>query len=84
MAWFWYFFIYSFLGFLLEVVYVRIRGEAKRDRKCRLILPVCPVYGLGALAILLLPEVVRQQPAAPLPRRRSVLHRGGVFHRVVL
>lgn len=67
MAWFWYFFIYSFLGFLLEVVYVRIRREGKRDRKCRLILPVCPVYGLGALAILLLPEVVRQHPLLLFP-----------------
>lgn len=67
MALFWYFFFYSFLGFLLEVIYVRIRGEAKRDRKCRLILPVCPVYGLGALAILLLPEVVRQHPLLLFP-----------------
>ena len=33
----------------------------------RLILPVCPVYGLGALAILLLPEVVRQSPPLLFP-----------------
>lgn len=66
-AWFWYFLCYSFLGFLVEVVYVRIRGETKRDRKCRLLLPVCPVYGLGALAILLLPEGVRQNPLLLFP-----------------
>ena len=67
MAWFWYFLFYSFLGFLVEVVYVRLRREPKRDRKCGLLLPVCPVYGLGALAILLLPETVRQQPLLLFP-----------------
>ena len=56
MVWFWYFLIYSFLGFLVEVVYVRVVGGAKRERKCRLLLPICPVYGLGALAVLALPE----------------------------
>lgn len=64
---FWYFFLYSFLGFLVEVTYVRLRREAKRDRKCRLILPVCPVYGLGALAILLLPQGVQQNPLLLFP-----------------
>lgn len=67
MAWFWYFLCYSFLGFLVEVVYVRIRGEAKRDRKCRLILPLCPVYGLGAVALLLLPAAVQQNPLLLFP-----------------
>lgn len=62
MSWFWYFLFYSFLGFILEVIYVRVRGDAKRDRKCRLILPICPVYGLGALAILLLPVGIRENP----------------------
>lgn len=64
---FWYFFLYSFLGFLVEVAYVRLRREAKRDRKCRLILPVCPVYGLGALAILLLPQAIQQNPLLLFP-----------------
>ena len=67
MDWFWYFLFYSFLGFLVEVVYVRLRGEAKRDRKCRLILPVCPVYGLGALAILLLPAGIQSNPLLLFP-----------------
>ena len=52
MVWFWYFLIYSFLGFLVEVAYVRLVGGVKRDRKCRLVLPICPVYGLGACLIL--------------------------------
>ena len=49
---FWYFFFYSFLGFLLEVAYARLTHSPKPDRKCFLFLPLCPVYGLGALGIL--------------------------------
>ena len=51
MVWFWYFLIYSFLGFLVEVAYVRLVGGVKRDRKCRLVLPICPVYGLSLIHI---------------------------------
>lgn len=56
--WFWSFFFYSFLGFLLEVAYARAIGHPKRDRKCFLLLPMCPVYGLGALGVLALPQWV--------------------------
>lgn len=59
---FWLFFFYSFCGFLLEITFARLFRHPKRDRKCHLLLPVCPVYGLGALAILLLPETVRSSP----------------------
>ena len=52
MVWMWYFSIYSFFGFLLEVAFARAIGHPKRDRKCFLLLPMCPVYGLGALLIL--------------------------------
>ncbi|MBO5339874.1 MAG: putative ABC transporter permease [Oscillospiraceae bacterium] len=52
MELFWYFVVYSFLGFLLEVAFARATGAGKQDRKCLLLLPLCPVYGLGALAIL--------------------------------
>lgn len=48
---FWYFLIYSFLGFLLEVVFARVIDHPKKDRKCFLLLPLCPVYGVGALLI---------------------------------
>lgn len=47
-----YFVIYSFFGFLLEVAYARATVAGKQDRKCFWLLPLCPVYGLGALAIL--------------------------------
>ena len=59
--WFWNFVVYSFLGFLLEIAYARAtRGRS--DRKCLLVLPLCPVYGLGALGILLLPRWVLTRP----------------------
>lgn len=58
---FWYFILYSFLGFLLEVGYARCTG-GRRDRKRTLLLPLCPVYGLGALAVLALPRTVMENP----------------------
>ena len=61
MEWFWYFLFYSFLGFLLEVGYAWWTGGSL-DRKCLLLLPLCPVYGLGACAVLLLPGAVLPRP----------------------
>lgn len=57
---FWYFLIYSFFGFLLELLFARLSHSEKRDRKCHLLFPICPVYGLGALAILALPQVIKE------------------------
>ena len=59
---FWYFLFYSFLGFVLEVVFARLIRSDKPDRKCHLLLPVCPVYGVGAVAILLLPGWIKTSP----------------------
>lgn len=47
----WMFVCYSFLGFLLEVAFARVIRHPKKDRKCFLLLPLCPVYGIGALMI---------------------------------
>ena len=58
------FFLYSFLGFLLEVAYGAILRHPKRSRKCLLFLPLCPVYGLGAAAILSLPPAILTRPWA--------------------
>lgn len=58
----WYGILYSFVGFLLEVAFARATGAHKQDRKCFLLLPLCPVYGLGAVAILLLPGSVQRNP----------------------
>ena len=59
MRWLWYFIIYSFAGFLLEVAFARAIRHPKRDRKCFVLLPLCPVYGLGACLILWLAPLVR-------------------------
>ena len=67
MVWFWYVLIYSFAGFLIEVAYTRLTHCPKLDRKCRLILPLCPVYGLGAAALLLLPDQVIRSPLLLFP-----------------
>ncbi len=60
--WFWTFVLYSFIGFVLEVLFARVIHNPKRDRKCLYFLPLCPVYGLGAVLILLLPTSVRANP----------------------
>lgn len=59
MRWLWYFIIYSFGGFLLEVAFARAIRHPKRDRKCLLLLPLCPVYGLGACLIVWLAPMAR-------------------------
>lgn len=59
---FWYFIFYSFLGFVLEIIFARITRASKQDRKCMYFLPLCPVYGLGALLIVCLPAAVQSRP----------------------
>ena len=61
MIWVWNFILYSFFGFLLEVAYARATG-GRGHRKSLLVLPLCPVYGVGACLILLLPRTVIQNP----------------------
>lgn len=58
--WLWYFWIYSFLGWLVELAFAAAARSGDRRRRCLLFLPLCPVYGLGMLAVLALP------PASPL------------------
>jgi len=62
VIWLWRFIIYSFLGFLLEVAFARLIHHPKLDRKCFILLPLCPVYGLGAAAILALTALLRAGP----------------------
>lgn len=61
-ALFWYFIFYSFFGFLLEVLFARVTRNPKRDRKCFYFLPLCPVYGLGALFILAVVPLLADWP----------------------
>ena len=51
----WLFWAYIFLGYLLEKAYAAATASPRQARKCFLLLPLCPVYGLGALAVLALP-----------------------------
>ena len=62
MLWLWRFILYSFLGFLLEVAFARAVHSPKRDRKCLVLLPLCPVYGLGAVLILWLVQALDAGP----------------------
>jgi len=61
-AWFWYFIFYSFAGYLLERWFAVWTKAEKQARKCFLLLPLCPVYGLGLTAVLGLPEPLRRWP----------------------
>ena len=45
--WFLYFLTYSFLGYCLEKLFARAVRSPERVRKCLLLLPLCPVYGLA-------------------------------------
>lgn len=53
----WYFWIYSFLGWLVERSFAAASRSEDRRRRCQLVLPLCPVYGLGMLAVLALPSM---------------------------
>lgn len=54
------FLVYSFLGFWLETAYAVCTGARGESRRCCWLLPLCPVYGLGVLAVLAAPGAVRQ------------------------
>mgnify|MGYP002263772573 FL=1 len=58
----WYLLFYSFLGFCAEVVFARVTHSGKQNRKCLLFLPLCPVYGIGAAAIVSLPQAIASHP----------------------
>lgn len=46
------FFIYAFLGYVCEVIYCSI-GQKKFVNRGYLYMPICPIYGYGALLIIL-------------------------------
>lgn len=59
---FWEFFFYSFAGYLLEKGFARRTHASQQIRKGLLLLPLCPVYGLGMTAVLALPAALRESP----------------------
>ncbi len=52
--WLVWFFFYSFLGYGLEKLHARLFRSPRQVRKCFLLLPLCPVYGLAMTALLAL------------------------------
>ena len=50
--WFLYFVFYSLAGYVLEKLFARAVHAEKQVRKCFLLLPLCPVYGLAMTALL--------------------------------
>lgn len=58
----WFFWIYSFGGYLVERAFAAATRAQRQERKCFLLLPLCPVYGLGMLAVLAMPTEWRQGP----------------------
>lgn len=53
MAAFMYFIFYSFIGFLIETIFTLVTKGVFKVKKCFIINYMCPVYGAGALFILL-------------------------------
>ena len=62
MVYFWLFVLYSFGGYLLEKAFAAATAAPLQVRKCLVLLPLCPVYGLGMLAVLMLPLGLRDTP----------------------
>lgn len=54
-VWFWSFLLFSFMGYLLEKGYAALTRAAQQNRKCFILLPLCPVYGFAVTAVLMLP-----------------------------
>jgi len=52
--WFVYFLFYSFCGYGLEKLFAKATHSENQVRKCFLLLPLCPVYGLAMAALLAL------------------------------
>ena len=52
--WYVYFLFYSFAGYVLEKLFARAIHSDRQVRKCFLLLPLCPVYGLAMTAVLAL------------------------------
>lgn len=59
---FWHVLIYSFFGYLLEKAFAFAVRSPHPVRRCFLLLPLCPVYGLGMAAVLAAPQSLRSSP----------------------
>ena len=61
ITWFFYFTIYAFLGYICEVVYVAIITK-KITNRGYLFGPIVPIYGYGAIIVLLSLWSLRNNP----------------------
>ena len=61
-VWFWSFLFFSFLGYLLEKGYAAVTHAVQQNRKCFILLPLCPVYGLAVTTVLMLPSTLLENP----------------------
>ena len=57
--WFWIWLVYSLAGYGLEKGFAAATHAQKQNRKGFLLLPLCPVYGFGVMAVLALPPAMR-------------------------
>jgi len=55
--WLWLFFFYSFFGYLLERLFAKVTRSPRQVRKCFLLLPLCPVYGIAMVLFLALTDL---------------------------
>ena len=56
-VWLWNFWIFSFWGWCLERLFAAVTHSPRQRRRCLLVSPLCPVYGLGMAAVLALAAV---------------------------
>ena len=60
--WLWNFWIFSFFGWCLERMFAAATRSPRQRRRCLLLSPLCPVYGLGMAAVLALPPALLTGP----------------------
>lgn len=72
----WYFIVYSFLGWCVEVVYCTVNSGRVENRGF-LDGPVCPIYGCGMLLVLMLIRVSGYQEVVDCPA--PILFVGGMI-----
>lgn len=51
----WIFWLFSLLGWVVERLFAAVTRSERQRRRCLLFAPLCPVYGLGMMAVLALP-----------------------------
>ena len=58
MTYFLSFFIFSFFGWVLEIIFAFLRTKEIQNRKTMKFLPLCPVYGIAATMLLFISKLI--------------------------